>query len=428
VNRLSLFVFLAGLFGLTSCNHTTATSTAITCTTTSSTSSTSSTNTCTDPTTNISVTISPAAASVNVATAQLFAGSVSGGTNGVVVWKVNNIQSGDDTVGVIDSRGNYTAPRQVPKTNPVTIAAVSFEDQKLSATATVTVTPPPVVTITSPPPPYPVKVTSGASSANSVAFSATVTGGTNETIYWCVGTVGGSASLGGNATVGTIDGNGIYTPPLTPPIGSEVLVTAAVSQDCLSSATSVLVAISGYSASSLRGQFAFSLAGHILSGPSTGAFFRAGSFFADGAGSLSGGLEDINEVSGVTSGLSFAGSYTVSSDGHGRGTLSFNDSHAPSNLPSNFDFVLVNGNQVQITGFDSSKSPTYLGTASGQADTQITSVFSGDPLSVFNGVYVFNFAGTHGSKALSQVGEFTADGAGKIKGGSIDINDGGTSS
>jgi hypothetical protein len=43
------------------------------------------------------------------------------------------------------------------------------------------------------------------------------------------------------------------------------------------------------------------------------------------------------------------------------------------------------------------------------------------------GTYVFDFSGTHGANALSQIGEFTADGAGDITGGSIDINDGGTS-
>jgi hypothetical protein len=42
-----------------------------------------------------------------------------------------------------------------------------------------------------------------------------------------------------------------------------------------------------------------------------------------------------------------------------------------------------------------------------------------------NGTYVFDFAGVHGSNGLSQIGEFDADGAGHIKTGSIDINDGG---
>jgi hypothetical protein len=45
-----------------------------------------------------------------------------------------------------------------------------------------------------------------------------------------------------------------------------------------------------------------------------------------------------------------------------------------------------------------------------------------------NGTYVFDFAGVQGSNGLSQIGEFNADGAGNITDGSIDINDGGTSS
>ena len=42
-----------------------------------------------------------------------------------------------------------------------------------------------------------------------------------------------------------------------------------------------------------------------------------------------------------------------------------------------------------------------------------------------SGTYVFDFAGVQGSNGLSQIGEFTANGAGNISGGLMDINDGG---
>ena len=423
VNRVALFGLLFALFGLTSCHHAAAPSTAVTCTTTSSTSSSTSSITCTNPVTNISLTVSPATLSLSVTAPQQFNGSLSGSiTNNKIIWKVSNVTNGNPTVGVIDANGFYHAPRAVPSPNPVSVTATSYEDQNLSTTAMVTILPAPVVTITSPLPPYPVQVTSGA--ANQVAFSATETGGqSTDVIYWCAGPVGGAAILGGNSTFGAIDANGLYTPPLTPPIGSSALVTAAISRDCRTSATSVAVTISGYSTSSLQGPFAFSMAGQILSGPSTGAFFRSGSFMADGLGNLSGGLEDINETSGVTPGHSFAGTYTVLPGG--RGTLSFSDPHAPANLPSNFDFVLVNGSQIQITGFDASKAPTYSGTVTGQADAQDATTFNDSAL---NGTFVFDFAGMHGSNAISEIGEFTTNGAGRITGGSIDINDNGASS
>ena len=258
VNRLLSCVLLFALFGLASCGSTT--STAVTCTTSTSTSSsTTSTSTCTDPVTNISVTISPATISVNVVTTQQFLDSITGGTNSVPIWKVNNVTGGNDTVGLIDSNGLYHAPSTVPSPNTVSVTAVSFEDQNVSATATVTITPAPVVTITSPS--APVTVASGP--ANTVTFTATETGGTSDIILWYVGPVGGLGVLGGNATLGTINANGVYSPPPTPPIGQTVTITAAA-QDSPTSTATLSVTVSGYSTSSLQGQFEFSIGGQFF--------------------------------------------------------------------------------------------------------------------------------------------------------------------
>jgi hypothetical protein len=393
------------LFGLASCKQA-ATSTAVTCTTTTSTTSaTTSISTCTDPVTNISVTISPSTVSVNVVTTQQFLDSITGGTNSVTIWKVNNVTGGNDTIGRIDSNGLYHAPVTVPSPTTVSVTAVSFEDQNVSATSTVTVTPAPVVTISSPS--APVTVLSG--SANTVTFSAAETGGSTDIILWYVGPVGGLGVLGGNAALGTINASGVYSPPLTPPIGQTVTVTAAA-QDSPTSTASLAVTISGYSASSLQGQFAFSMAGSNASGH----FFRAGSFVADGARNLTSVLEDVNSPSGATTlPISTTGTYTVGADG--RGTLQLNDGLTPAS----FDFVLVNGAQLQIIGFDAS------GTAAGQANAQDASTFANTPFSALNGTYVFDFSGVDGSNGLSQIGEITSDGAGNITNGSIDINDGG---
>jgi hypothetical protein len=213
--------------------------------------------------------------------------------------------------------------------------------------------------------------------------------------------------LGGNSTFGTISAAGVYTAPLTPPIGSTVTVTA-LSHDFPTAVANATVTISGYSTSSFKGPFAFSVTGRNASG----AFFRAGSFTADGAGNLTGGLEDINDASGVTtSPISFAGTYTLAADG--RGTMQFSDSRTPSS----FRFVLVNNHQIRIIGFDDS------GTATGQAELQDISTFG---ISGLFGTYVFDFVGVDSSsKHLSQIGEFTADGAGGITNGLVDINDGG---
>jgi hypothetical protein len=404
VRRLPGFALLIGVFSLVSCHHYTAPSTAITCTTTTSTSTTISSSSCTDPVTGISIGIAPPTVSVIVATPTQFRAAVSGGTSGLFTWQVNGVAKGNDTVGTIDSRGNYIAPSQVPSPATVNVAAVSSEDPKLSVTSVVTILPPPQVTVS----PTctlvaPCPLTSGT--ANTKTFTATVTGAPTTNVDWQVNGV-----LGGNATFGTIDATGVYTAPLTPPVGSIVTVTA-VSRDFPLSLDSATVKISGFSTSSFQGHFAFSMSGRVLSGPSSGAFFRAGSFTADGAGHLSGGLEDVNPAACVTTNpFSFVGNYTIGSDG--RGTMQFMDGCTPAT----FSFVLVNSNQLQIIGFDTN------GTATGQANLQDISTFHA---SDFFGTFVFDFAGLHGSSALSQIGEFTSDGAGHITGGSIDINDGG---
>jgi hypothetical protein len=287
---------------------------------------------------------------------------------------------GDGTVGLIDSNGLYHAPATVPSPATVSVVAVSFEDQKVFATSTVTITPAPIVAITSPA--GPVTVASG--SANTVNFSATETGGSSNVITWSVGLAGGLPVPGGNSTVGTIDANGVYRPPPTPPTGQTVLVTAAA-QDSPTSTASLAVTISGYTNSSLQGQFAFSMAGSNASGH----FFRAGSFIADGAGNLNNVMEDVNDGSGNSSNAA-TGTYMVATDG--RGTLLFNDGLTPAS----FDFVLVNGTQLQIIGFEST------GTATGQANAQDTTTFTGTPLSAMNGTYVFDFSGVDGANGLQR--------------------------
>ena len=396
VSRLPILAFLIGAIGLVSCHKVAPPSTAITCTTTTSgTSTTTSFSTCTDPTTGISISISPATIPVTVATPAQFSAGVSGGTNSIVTWQVNGVAGGNDMVGRIDASGKYIAPIQVPSPATVKVAAVSYEEPKLSVTSVATIVAPPLVTVS----PTSWTLTSGA--ANTKTFTSTVTGAATTNVDWQVNGV-----LGGNPMFGTISAAGVYTAPNTPPIGSTVTVTA-VSQDFMASSASATVTISGYSTSSFQGRFAFSMSGRNASG----AFFRAGSFSADGNGSLNSGLEDVNAAScATTNPISFVGTYTIGADG--RGTMQFADGCTPST----FSFVLVNNDQLQITGFDTS------GTATGLANLQDPTFFN---LPGLVGTYVFDFAGVHGSSALSQIGEFTADGAGGITNGLVDINDGG---
>ncbi len=89
----------------------------------------------------ISVTVTPATASVQVGMTQTFAAAVSGASNMAVNWSVNGTAGGNSTVGMISAAGVYTAPMTVPSPATVTITAVSAMDSTKSGSAQATITP-----------------------------------------------------------------------------------------------------------------------------------------------------------------------------------------------------------------------------------------------------------------------------------------------
>jgi hypothetical protein len=164
-----------------------------------------------------------------------------------------------------------------------------------------------------------------------------------------------------------------------------------------------------YSVASLSGTYAF-----VLSGQDGGGFFtRAGSFSADGAGSISGGVQDFN--SGIAQGSATlaitGGSYTINTNG--KGTLSLIDSAETIQV----SVVLTSTNAGLITQTDGSA------TASGNFTMQDTSAFAAYPNNV-TGPYVFDYSGVDPSGAgESLVGHMIGNGGGGISAGVVDIND-----
>jgi hypothetical protein len=90
-------------------------------------------------TTPVSVTISPASATVKVRASQQFTATVQGSSNTSVSWKVNGVVGGNGSVGTISGTGLYKAPNSVPK-GSVTVSATSPADPTKTASATVAVT------------------------------------------------------------------------------------------------------------------------------------------------------------------------------------------------------------------------------------------------------------------------------------------------
>jgi hypothetical protein len=165
-----------------------------------------------------------------------------------------------------------------------------------------------------------------------------------------------------------------------------------------------------YSASSLNGTYAFE-----MSGQDSGGFFaRIGSFAANGAGTITGGVEDVNSGAVGNVILPFsAGSYTIQSNG--KGTVSLTNQTGTLQ----FSIVMTSSTSGLITQADGSA------TASGNFSVQMPAAFS---VANINTSYAFDFSGQDGNGTPdSLVGQFTGNGGG---GGSgvLDENDGAAAS
>ena len=159
---------------------------------------------------------------------------------------------------------------------------------------------------------------------------------------------------------------------------------------------------------SFSGPFAFS-----YSGSDAGGFLAvAGSLQADGAGHITGGMQDINSGVGIFTNSPVTGSYTVRADG--RGSITLNSPAGNSVI----DFVLVAAGHALITRFDANAS------GSGTLDLQTTSAFSNTALA---GTFAFNLSGIDAvGNPLGVVGNLTSDTTGTITSGINDSNDNGT--
>jgi hypothetical protein len=172
----------------------------------------------------------------------------------------------------------------------------------------------------------------------------------------------------------------------------------------------------GFSVSSLKGYYAFSMSGLDTSGA---YLARTGSFVADGAGNITSAMEDVVDLSaGAPTEVTFApGSYSVQANGRGVIVLKDNSGNGLT-----LTMVLQSSSQ----GFLLQTDTGVNGTGSvGSFNLQTTTDFAATAL---NGNYVFDFSGESLTGAtptvVSTIGNISATGNGIITGGVIDINDG----
>jgi hypothetical protein len=365
-----------------------------------------------------SVVLSPAALNVAINTsanisAQVNLSNTTVNTSTAVTWLVNGVAGGNSTVGTIvpsstnQQVGVYTAPTAVPATNngQVNVTATAPQDPSNSTDTTRVTSNTSIVTITAGQGLLVNPTGQTVPAGGSFQFTATLNSLPDPNAKWSISSTTASASQ-----IGKIDpDSGIYTAPLAPPPGQTVTVTATHGAiNAMATATVV------YSDASLKGPYAFAYSGGI------GANFIAvaGSFVADGQGSILSGVEDIENFStGVSMQVLIQrGSYVVEADGTTNATL-----NTGGQVQSTLQFALTSDQHGVLIRFDQNT------VASGSVDQQNLNALTGSP-SVISGPYVFGVAGEDtAQKTMAVAGKFSAN-AGAIPSANtiFDINDGGT--
>lgn len=345
--------------------------------------------------------------------------STSQSTSTAVTWQVNGASGGSlpSTGSIVTSVtdvqvGTYTAPPTVPSTNngEVIITAIAPKDPSKSTATTTDIVTSNQVTITvggglglaiaAP-------LTPSVPAGGTHLFQATLNGVPDPNATWSVSPING-----GNA--GSINtSSGFYTAPTFPPLGALVTITATDAAAGASPTVSTTAQIV-YSDVTLHGSFAFSYTGNDPGG----LLAAAGSFFADGEGHITSGVQDVSSFLTPVSEqqISSNSTYSVTPDGRGQVNLRVGG----GSQVETFEFVLTTDQHADITRFDSSA------TGSGAMDQQTLGLSS-----LAAGPYVFSALGTDASFNPEGIaGEFSTPGDGTIgtAGSIVDVHDGASSS
>lgn len=166
-----------------------------------------------NPVVPVSVSVTPATATVAAGGTVQLSSSVSGTANTGVTWSAS--------LGSVSASGLYTAPASVSASTAVTVRATSVADGTKSASATVTVNPAPVVSVTVTP------STATVTAGGTVQLSSSVTGAANTAVTW-------------SATVGSVSASGLYTAPASVAAATAVTVRATSVADGTKSASATV--------------------------------------------------------------------------------------------------------------------------------------------------------------------------------------------
>ena len=180
-----------------------------------------------------------------------------------------------------------------------------------------------------------------------------------------------------------------------------------------------------FSNANLNGTYVVSFAGYDRTNFNSSFFALVGTLTANGSGGFTAGNIDVDDPAlgaALQTGYVFThvpayGSYNVTADGRGSGTISVTLNG--STVQFGLDFVLTSSSHGLISRFDSN------GSGSGSLDLQAANVTQ----SALQGSYAFGFSGVDSTIGnwLATVGSFTLDGNGTMTAGLQDFTDNGNS-
>src|SRR5467141_603322 len=162
-----------------------------------------------------------------------------------------------------------------------------------------------------------------------------------------------------------------------------------------------------FTAAQISGNYSFVMDGVDNSG-ALKQMSLAGSFAADGIGSLTAGTLDINN-GGTLSTTSFTGTFTAP-DSNGRGTMHVNAGRS-------FVYYIISPKVLRV--FEGDNMSFVGGSAYAQGS-------AGSTVAALSGKFVYQHYGWSSPGRTVAAGQFSADGMGKVSGGVSDSNSGGS--
>jgi len=169
-----------------------------------------------------------------------------------------------------------------------------------------------------------------------------------------------------------------------------------------------------FSTSALKGNYVFGFSGLGATGAPAAT---AGNWLMDGAGNITTGQIDINDLASSTAfqDISLSGTYSVSSSGRGTATISSSYATGTSTGTQNFVFYVVNATDIKFMEID--PLPVFSGEVLSQAAGPFTA-----------GKYAFMLGGSDGVNPIAFGGVLPVDGNGNVTSGALDVNYGGSTS